>query len=142
VSEGSIRGRVLTLAFRIYDGIAPTHFLGELTKTPEGCALLRQRGIIAELAEVLRLHGMEAGDQAIITSVKSALWALVSGHEPSSSPTPPYTHLLQSRSGSDGGPLLTLALRATSGRRRVACPSSRTKRSWKSSLRLPSNPRS
>lgn len=135
MSEGSIRGRVLTRGFRIYDGIAPTHFLGELTKTPEGCALLRQRGIIAELAEVLRLHGMEAGDQAIITSVKSALWALVSGHEAGS-------YLLQSRSGRDGGPLLTLTLRATSDRRRVACPSSRTRRYWKLSLRLPSNPRS
>ncbi|CAD6567983.1 MAG: hypothetical protein TREMPRED_004194 [Tremellales sp. Tagirdzhanova-0007] len=59
-----------------YDGIAPTHFFGELSKTPEGCQLLRERGLVAELAEIVRLHGMEAADQAVMTNVRSVLWAL------------------------------------------------------------------
>lgn len=63
---------------RNYDGTAPTHFFGELTKTPEGCLLLRHRGIVSDFAEIVRLHGMEANDQTILTNVKSVLWALVS----------------------------------------------------------------
>ncbi|KAL7420859.1 hypothetical protein Q5752_004812 [Cryptotrichosporon argae] len=59
-----------------YEGTAPTHFFGELTKTPEGCSFLRERGLVADLAEVIRLHGMEAGDAAVLTTVKSALWAM------------------------------------------------------------------
>lgn len=56
----------------------PTHFLGQLTKTPEGCMYLRERGLVAELAEVVRLHGMEPDDQAVLANLKSVLWAL--GH--------------------------------------------------------------
>ncbi|KAK8850712.1 hypothetical protein IAR55_004632 [Kwoniella newhampshirensis] len=59
-----------------YDGPAPTHFLGELTKTPEGCQLVKERGIVAEFAEIVRLHGMEVEDQSVLTSLKSVLWAL------------------------------------------------------------------
>ena len=66
------------LTVRTYDGTAPSHFFGELTKTPEGCQLLRERGIVTELAELVRLHGMEGADHGVMTSVKSALWALVS----------------------------------------------------------------
>jgi rapamycin-insensitive companion of mTOR len=32
---------------------------------------------VAEFAEILRLHGMEVGDPAVLTNVKSVLWALV-----------------------------------------------------------------
>ncbi|WVW80639.1 hypothetical protein I302_102625 [Kwoniella bestiolae CBS 10118] len=60
----------------IYDGPAPTHFLGELTKTPEGCQLIKEKGIVAEFAEIVRLHGMEAVDQGVLTNLKSVLWAL------------------------------------------------------------------
>ncbi|WWC98367.1 hypothetical protein V866_005258 [Kwoniella sp. B9012] len=60
----------------IYDGPAPTHFLGELTKTPEGCQLIKEKGIVAEFAEIVRLHGMEAIDQGVLTNLKSVLWAL------------------------------------------------------------------
>lgn len=60
--------------------MAPSHFFGELTKTPEGCQYLRERGLVAELAEVVRLHGMESVDQGVMTNVKSVLWALVSSH--------------------------------------------------------------
>ncbi|KAK1923142.1 Rapamycin-insensitive companion of mTOR, middle domain-containing protein [Papiliotrema laurentii] len=59
-----------------YEGTAPTHFFGELTKTPEGCQMLRSRGIVAEFAEIVRLHGMESSDQSVMTNVKSVLWAL------------------------------------------------------------------
>ncbi|OCF45562.1 sterility protein Ste20 [Kwoniella heveanensis CBS 569] len=60
----------------IYDGPAPTHFLGELTKTSEGCQLLKEKHIVAEYAEIVRLHGMEASDQGVLTNLKSVLWAL------------------------------------------------------------------
>ncbi|WWC72760.1 uncharacterized protein I206_106724 [Kwoniella pini CBS 10737] len=60
----------------IYEGPAPTHFLGELTKTPEGCRLIKEKGIVAEFAEIVRLHGMEANDQGVLTNLKSVLWAL------------------------------------------------------------------
>ncbi|WVQ86186.1 hypothetical protein IAT38_008354 [Cryptococcus sp. DSM 104549] len=59
-----------------YDGLAPTHFLGELTKTPEGCQLLKEKGIVAELAEIVRLHGMEGEDRTVLSNLKSVLWAL------------------------------------------------------------------
>ncbi|ODO05811.1 hypothetical protein I350_04872 [Cryptococcus amylolentus CBS 6273] len=59
-----------------YDGLAPTHFLGELTKTPDGCELLKSRGIVAEFAEIVRLHGMEDDDASVLRDLKSALWAL------------------------------------------------------------------
>jgi rapamycin-insensitive companion of mTOR len=58
--------------------LAPTHFFGEVVKTPEGCQLLRDRNIVAEFADTIRIHGMEDKDEAILTNVKSVLWALVS----------------------------------------------------------------
>lgn len=61
-----------------YEGTAPTHFFGELCKTPEGCQYLREKGLVPAFAEIVRQHGMEASDQALMTSVKSALWVLVS----------------------------------------------------------------
>lgn len=62
---------------RNYDSTAPTHFFGELTRTPEGCQLLKERGIVADFAEIIRLHGLEDNDEALLTNVKSVLWALV-----------------------------------------------------------------
>jgi len=32
---------------------------------------------VADFAEIVRLHGMEENDQAVMTNVKSVLWALV-----------------------------------------------------------------
>lgn len=58
--------------------MAPTHFFGELTKTPEGCLYLKSKGYVPEFAEIIRLHGMEASDDSILMQVKSALWTLVS----------------------------------------------------------------
>lgn len=62
---------------RTYDGTAPCHFFGELTKTPEGCQFLRERGIVPGLAEIVRLHGLEPSNSTVLTSLKCALWALV-----------------------------------------------------------------
>ena len=68
-----------------YDSMAPLHFIGEITKTLEGCMYLKEKGIVPDFAEMVRLHGMEANDQNIMTSVKSMLWALVScGNVPTS----------------------------------------------------------
>lgn len=61
-----------------YDTIAPTHFLGELSKTPEGCQMLRERGLVSDYAEIIRIHGIEDGDEAFLMNVKMALWALAS----------------------------------------------------------------
>lgn len=60
-----------------YDGTAPTHFFGELTKTPEGCQWLKNKGLVSEFCEIVRLHGMEPEDMVVMTNVKSVLWALV-----------------------------------------------------------------
>lgn len=62
---------------RTYDGTAPSHFFGELTKTPEGCQFLQDNGIVAGLAAVVRSHGLESRDDALMTNLKCALWALV-----------------------------------------------------------------
>jgi hypothetical protein len=62
---------------RTYDGTAPSHFFGELTKTPEGCGYLREQNVVRPLAAIVRQHGLESKDQAILTSLKCALWALV-----------------------------------------------------------------
>lgn len=59
-----------------YEGTAPTHFFRELCKTPEGCQYLREKSIVGDFAEVVRLHGMETEDQSIMREVKSALWVL------------------------------------------------------------------
>lgn len=63
--------------FWAYEGGAPTHFFGELTKTPEGCQYLREKGVVPDLAEMIRVHGMEDEDLELLASVKAALWAMV-----------------------------------------------------------------
>lgn len=74
----SIKQGWIDLTYRDIDGMTPTHFFGELTKTQEGCMYLRERGLVAEFAEIVRLHGLESEDQAVLTNVKSMLWVLVS----------------------------------------------------------------
>ncbi|EIW69328.1 hypothetical protein TREMEDRAFT_30887 [Tremella mesenterica DSM 1558] len=59
-----------------YEGIAPTHFLGELTKTSEGCQWLKERGIVSDFCETIRVQGMETEDTKVLTNVKCVLWAL------------------------------------------------------------------
>lgn len=40
---------------------------------------MREEGVVAPLAAVIRMHGLEARDQSILNELKCALWALVSG---------------------------------------------------------------
>ncbi|KAF9182652.1 hypothetical protein BGZ50_004785 [Haplosporangium sp. Z 11] len=52
------------------------HFYGELTRTEEGCQLLRARGHFADYARYIREHCAECKDPAIISELKSILWAV------------------------------------------------------------------
>lgn len=52
------------------------HFYGELTRTEEGCRLLRQKGHFSEYARYIREHGNECKDPSIISELKSVLWAV------------------------------------------------------------------
>ncbi|CAG8483702.1 13104_t:CDS:10, partial [Acaulospora colombiana] len=61
---------------KIFDGMSPAHFYGELTKTEEGCQLLREKEHFREFANFIRDHGMERRDMAIISKLKSILWAV------------------------------------------------------------------
>lgn len=60
----------------MFDGTSPAHFYGELTKTDEGCQLLREKGHFREFANFIREHGMERRDNKIISKLKSILWAV------------------------------------------------------------------
>lgn len=62
--------------FWAYEGTAPTHFFRELCKTPEGCQYLREKGIVPEFAEIIRMNGMESEDAPTINKAKAALWVL------------------------------------------------------------------
>ncbi|KAF8965157.1 hypothetical protein BGZ46_000655 [Entomortierella lignicola] len=57
--------------------LAP-HFYGELTRTEEGCDLLRRKGRFGEYARYIREHCAESKDSAIISDLKAILWAV--GH--------------------------------------------------------------
>ena len=61
-----------------HDGaaIVPPHFYRELTRTAEGCKLLREKGHFEEFAATIRDHGMETIDQELILKVKGCLWAV------------------------------------------------------------------
>lgn len=63
---------------RIFDGTVPPHFYGELTKTEEGCHLLREKGHFVEFSQFIRQHGLEASDSDLLNKLKSVLWAVVS----------------------------------------------------------------
>ncbi|KAF9560454.1 hypothetical protein EC968_006211 [Mortierella alpina] len=52
------------------------HFYGELTRTEEGCQLLRTKGHFADYARYIREHCAECKDTAIISNLKSVLWAV------------------------------------------------------------------
>ncbi|KAG0211914.1 hypothetical protein BGX28_007196 [Mortierella sp. GBA30] len=52
------------------------HFYGELTRTEEGCQLLRTKGHFADYARYIREHCAECRDPAIISELKSILWAV------------------------------------------------------------------
>ncbi|KAG0275117.1 hypothetical protein BGZ95_009172, partial [Linnemannia exigua] len=53
-----------------------SHFYGELTKTEEGCQLLRAKGHFSEYARFIRKHCAESKDPHTIGELKSILWAV------------------------------------------------------------------
>lgn len=59
-----------------HDGHVPPHFYRELTRTREGCKLLRDKGHFNEFAATIREHGMQYEDSELITKVKGCLWAV------------------------------------------------------------------
>lgn len=54
----------------------PPHFYRELTRTKEGCDLLRQKRHFEEFSNTIRDHGMQYDDSEMITKVKGCLWAV------------------------------------------------------------------
>lgn len=58
------------------DNQVPPHFYRELTRTKEGCKLLRDKGHFDEFATTIRDHGMQHEDTDLILKVKSCLWAV------------------------------------------------------------------
>ncbi|KAF7728197.1 hypothetical protein EC973_006591 [Apophysomyces ossiformis] len=58
------------------DGLTPPHFYGELTKTEEGCNLLREKGHFQLFADYIRSHSLEHQDAEVLQKLKAVLWAL------------------------------------------------------------------
>ncbi|CAK7210673.1 hypothetical protein SCUCBS95973_000868 [Sporothrix curviconia] len=58
------------------DAHIPPHFYRELTRTEEGCRLLREKGHFDEFATTIRDCGMQTADAELITKVKGCLWAV------------------------------------------------------------------
>ncbi|KAK3821257.1 MAG: Rapamycin-insensitive companion of mTOR, N-term-domain-containing protein [Benniella sp.] len=56
--------------------ILTPHFYGELTRTEEGCELLKRKGHFADYARYIREHCAESKDPAIISELKSLLWVV------------------------------------------------------------------
>ncbi|PHZ16464.1 uncharacterized protein RHIMIDRAFT_62286 [Rhizopus microsporus ATCC 52813] len=59
------------------DGLTPPHFYGELTKTEEGCELLRQKGHFKLFADYVRKCSSEKViSNESLSQLKAVLWAL------------------------------------------------------------------
>ena len=58
------------------DAHIPPHFYRELTRTEEGCRLLREKGHFDEFASTIRDFGLQTSDPELITKVKGCLWAV------------------------------------------------------------------
>ncbi|KAL1897233.1 hypothetical protein Cpir12675_002415 [Ceratocystis pirilliformis] len=54
----------------------PPHFYRELTRTSEGCKLLRDKGHFDEFVATIREFGMQSEDPESLTKVKGCLWAV------------------------------------------------------------------
>ncbi|KAH7077939.1 Rapamycin-insensitive companion of mTOR, N-term-domain-containing protein [Paraphoma chrysanthemicola] len=57
-------------------GLVPPHFYRELTRTKEGCRLLKLKGHFDEFVATIRDFAMEDDDAEIILKVKGCLWAV------------------------------------------------------------------
>ena len=64
---------------KLYDhGIVPPHFYRELTRTVEGCRLLRESGHFDEFVVTIQDHWSEHEDAEVMLKLKGCLWAV--GH--------------------------------------------------------------
>lgn len=63
---------------RVFEGLAPPHFYGEMVKTEQGCRLLAEKGHFTDFTHFIRQHGYDSEDSDIILKLKSVLWAVVS----------------------------------------------------------------
>lgn len=59
-----------------HDSHVPPHFYRELTRTREGCRLLKEKGHFEEFVTTIREHGVQTEDPELITKVKGCLWAV------------------------------------------------------------------
>lgn len=57
-------------------GTVPPHFYKELTRTAEGCELLRAKGHFEEFTNTIMDYGLESEDPELILKVKGCLWAV------------------------------------------------------------------
>jgi hypothetical protein len=57
-------------------GYVPPHFYRELTRTAEGCELLKSKGHFEEFAATIQDFAMEEEDPETILKVKGCLWAV------------------------------------------------------------------
>jgi rapamycin-insensitive companion of mTOR len=58
------------------DAHVPPHFYRELTRTKEGCKLLRDKGHFEEFAHTIGEYGMLSDDPELMLKVKGCLWAV------------------------------------------------------------------
>lgn len=58
------------------DPHVPPHFYRELTRTEEGCRLLKDKGHFLEFASTIQAYGLEADDPEIMIKVKGCMWAV------------------------------------------------------------------
>lgn len=58
------------------NGVAPPHFYRELTRTAEGCELLKDSGHFLEFVSTIRNSWSEKDDHEIVLKVKGCLWAV------------------------------------------------------------------
>lgn len=58
------------------DGLSPPHFYGELTKTEEGCQLLRDKGHFQLFVQYIRSYSLDNQDIDALQQLKAVLWAV------------------------------------------------------------------
>jgi rapamycin-insensitive companion of mTOR len=58
------------------DGWTPPHFYGELTRTEDGCMLLKEKGHFQLFANFIRNYSVDHHDPETILRLKATLWAV------------------------------------------------------------------
>ena len=61
---------------RLNSGMVPPHFYRELTRTTEGCELLKQSGHFGDFVATIQDFWSESEDPEIMLKVKGCLWAI------------------------------------------------------------------